>query len=324
VVNARTRSRVALLVVVSAAWATLARAEPSAADQAAAETLFGDARKLMADGKFSEACPKLEESQRLDPAPGTEFNLGDCYEHVGKTASAWAHFLNVAAAAKSANMADREKGARERASAVEARLVRLSVQADGPPPDLVITRDGAAIGRPQWGVPVPVDPGPHRITASAPGKKTWESTVEVGAELVAVVVPPLADLGQQTAPTGGSPSDEPHPGRTQRVLAVAVVGLGVAGLAVGTVFGLKDKSKLDDASAHCTGNRCDATGVTLRDQAIKAGNVSTILFTAGLVALAGGAVLWFTAPSSLAPRSTLAVTPVLAASGAGAALAGSW
>src|SRR4051794_26464548 len=82
---------------------------PSAQDQAAAEGLFNDAKKLVADGKFADACPKFEESQRLDPAPGTQFNLAECYEHIGRTASAWALFLGVAQLAKSAGMQDREK-----------------------------------------------------------------------------------------------------------------------------------------------------------------------------------------------------------------------
>src|SRR5262245_52463521 len=38
---------------------------------AAAEALFEVGRDLMKDKKYSEACPKLKESLRLDPAVGT-------------------------------------------------------------------------------------------------------------------------------------------------------------------------------------------------------------------------------------------------------------
>ncbi len=43
--------------------------------KAVAEQLFNQARDLMKAGAFSEACPKLEASLKLDPATGTLFNL---------------------------------------------------------------------------------------------------------------------------------------------------------------------------------------------------------------------------------------------------------
>jgi hypothetical protein len=282
----------------------------------------------MADGKYGDACPKLEESQRLDPAPGTQFNLGDCYEHLGRNASAWALFLNVAAAAKSAGLSDREKTARERALAAEAKLVKLSVQAPNAPSGMEITRDGVVVGRPQWGVPVPVDPGTHRIVASAPGKKPWERTVDISAESIVVEVPGLADAAaSSSAPSDAAPHEPEHPGRTQRMLAIVAAGVGVIGIGVGSAFGLKDKSKLDDSTSHCRGNACDAEGVSLRSDAIAAGNVSTAMFTVGILALAGGGVLWFTAKSADAPpaqTTALRVSPTFTTSGGGATLVGAW
>ena len=59
-----------------------------ASDKAAAEALFDQGVRLMKQNNFAEACPKLEESDRIDPAVGTLLYLGECYERVGKTASA--------------------------------------------------------------------------------------------------------------------------------------------------------------------------------------------------------------------------------------------
>src|SRR5271154_1822433 len=70
-----------------------------ASSKAAAQALFEEARQLMIDGKFGEACPKLEESERLDPGAGTLLNLGHCYEKNGQTASAWVTYKDAANAA---------------------------------------------------------------------------------------------------------------------------------------------------------------------------------------------------------------------------------
>src|SRR5438034_1147130 len=72
-----------------------ARAQSSEA-KAAAEASFEEARQLVLAGHFAEACPKLEASQRLDPAPGTELNLADCYEKTDRFASAWGMFQQAA------------------------------------------------------------------------------------------------------------------------------------------------------------------------------------------------------------------------------------
>ena len=103
------------------------RADASLADKAAAQSLFDEGRKLMSAGKYAEACPKLAESQKLDPGVGTQFHLSDCYEKLGQTASAWAGFLEAASSTKSMGQGDREKVARDRAAALAPRLSKLTI-----------------------------------------------------------------------------------------------------------------------------------------------------------------------------------------------------
>ena len=157
---------------------TAEAAEPRSGDPAAAQALFYEARALMKDGKYAVACSKLEESLRLDYGIGTEFNLADCNEKTGKLATAWSGFLSVASAAKAQNQAQREKVARDRAKALEPRLPKLAIEVPSPAqPGLEVKRDGVVIGSASWGTPVPVDPGSHRVSASAPGKLPWEGAV---------------------------------------------------------------------------------------------------------------------------------------------------
>jgi hypothetical protein len=291
-----------------------ARAEASLADKAAAQSLFDEGRKLMSAGKFAEACPKLAESQKLDPGVGTQFHLADCYEKMGQTASAWAGFLEAASAAKSMGQTDREKVARDRAAALAPRLSKLTITSSDTTSlaGLEIKRDGTSVGQALWGTAIPVDPGSHVIEVSAPGKKPWQATAKVEGDKASVVVtiPPLEDApAPAPASTGeATRADVSSAGASRRTLGLVVAGVGVVGLGVGTVFVLKAKSNNDDSLGHCNTadkNSCDQTGVDLRNSARSAGDVATVAIGVGAAALVAGCVLYFTAPSGDKPRALL-------------------
>lgn len=80
-------------MLLAAAIAPAAAAQAGGGDKAVAQALFTEALKLMKSGAHAEACPKLEKSQELDPGMGTQFRLAECYEGVGRIASAWALFV---------------------------------------------------------------------------------------------------------------------------------------------------------------------------------------------------------------------------------------
>lgn len=288
---------IAAMVVTGLSPAS-AQAAPTAAEEAAAQALFDEGRRLLEAGQYESACPKLEESDRLAPGIGTKFHLADCNERLGRTATAWAGFLATAAAARSMGQTAREDAARDRARALEPRLARLVVEvptaarASG----LTITRDGLPVGSGQWGAAIPVDPGSHVVDASAPGKAPWHADVRVdtAGALGRITVPPLAE-GPPSA--SGGDGMEADPGRTQRVVGLVVGGAGLVGVGVGAVFGLQAISKYDQSEPFCTGNVCKREGLDLRDASSRAGNNATLAFVAGGVATALGVVLYFTAPS---------------------------
>jgi hypothetical protein len=306
-----TMTLLALVTSVST-HATTARAQ-EAADKAAAEALFDEGRKLMAAGDFEEACPKLEASQRLDPGVGTMLNLADCHEKSGRTASAWAQFREAISAAHKAGSLEREEIARSRARELESKLSYLTIET-WKGQKVQVTRDGTAVDEAVLGSAIPVDPGEHVISAAAVGKRSWSTTVQVGptADRVSVAVPILPDeqggASGVAPPAGGEPTPPATTSgsiSTQRVLAIATGAVGVVGLGLGVGFGLKAASKWDDAKSRCTPypNNCDAQSAHLADAAKSSATVSTIAFAVGVAGIAGGLVLWLTAPKHSAERS---------------------
>lgn len=286
------------LVTCAIALLLTASAKARADDATTADKLFEEANALAAAGRYADACPKLAESQRIEPAVGTQFNLADCREHLGHTATAFALFSDVARIARAAGKFERERLAKARAAALEPRLARIRIAVTAPAPGLEIKIDDVVIPRERWGSPFPIDPGHHRIDASAPSRTSWNGATETTASTVAdVEVPELVD------PTPPAPAVVRPPSSTQRTIAIAVAGAGVAGIAVGAIAGAMSISARSSAEEACPSAtyafRCPtAQGTDHWNSATSAGNVSTVGFVIGGVALAGAAVLWFTAPSS--------------------------
>ena len=315
-----------LFAVSSVAMPRYAQAEPTAADKAAAETLFVDARKLLAAGKYAEACKGFAESQRLDPGVGTLLNLGVCYEKLGRTASAWSTYREAAAAARAANQSAREKSARRAADTLEPKLPKLTIVVAGieTNPRLEVRRDGAVVPASLWGMSVAIDPGEHLFEASSPGYKPWQSrlvaeagkpvTVNVPAlepepKAARAAVVPVKSKGESAAASKQPASDAARASSglgAQRVAALVVGGAGLIGTAVGGYFAVRAQATYKAANCDPL-NFCSEQGIADRNLAFGRARSATYATTGGLVALAAGVVLWITAPS--APSTNAAGDP---------------
>jgi hypothetical protein len=288
-------------------------AQPGGQDVATAQALFEDGKRLMQQGKYEEACPKLVESQRLDPGGGTLLAIGLCHEGQGKTATAWADFNLALGQARKDGRADREQTATEHIKALEPKLVRVRITVAQKVDGLEVKRDGALVGEAQWGTPLPIDPGDHLFEATAPTKEKWSQTVPVRGEgqTVDVKVPPLTDAPlssvippstpqkkEETPPPKKKDGDDENDGSSQRLWGGVVGGIGLVGIVVGSVFGLSARSQWNEAVDLCKTNPCtNKDGIEKGKDAGGAADASTVFFVVGGVALAAGAVLWFTAPS---------------------------
>jgi hypothetical protein len=300
------RASAMLFAVLIVALPSVARAEPTPEEKARARSLFDEGRALMAEARWPEARARLEGALAILPGKGIEYNLAICYEKLERFASAWALYREVAAVARDEGDGDRERLARSRADAVAPRVSRLTVVVAHPVDGLVVTKDGAPVASGSWGTPVPVDAGEHLLRADAPGHESWEAKIAVAvAGSASADVPELAVI--HDAPIAPVIVTPPPPERVaprarplggQRIAALAVGGVGVASIVGGTFFLVRSVSRYGDANAYCNSDdKCtDTRGVTLRDDAIRDGNIATIAYAAGAGALVGAALLYWLAP----------------------------
>jgi hypothetical protein len=320
------RRLLAAIVVAGALASPLARA--SGDDVATAQVLFDEGRRRIAEHDYAGGCPKLFESQRLAPAPGTEFNLADCWEHVGKLASSWAAFLDVAEETHRRGEADRERVARERASALAPRLGRVVV--DVPPlrrvDHLEVQRDGEIVGDALWGIAVPVDAGEHRVEARAPGRSSWSTVVAAqDGQTVSVTIPELpAALRLGDAPEPGPPLSSALPPdkhaptsapsaapAAARTVSYVMIGASVLLASVGA-FGIV--SRQNEISNYNADASCPGMGAAtqpghcsnLMNAASTWSTVAVVGFVSAGLALAGGVTLWLVAPSPKAAATAAA------------------
>ena len=319
------KTALALGLVTCALVASADAGAQQAATTGTATVLFDEAVALMVKDKYAEACPKLARSNELSPNGGTLFALAECYEKNKQIASAWVTYKEAAIRASAAQRTEAEKKATEGAERLAPNVSRLTVRVvpeAAALPGLAITLDGRPVAKAEWGVATPIDPGPHKIQASAPGRLPITRDVAFDA-VAAQKVLAIPVLEKEPPKPVAVPAQDPSTGRTQRVLGLVVGGVGLAGIAVGTIFGLSAQSKNDDAAGHCReGNVCDADGIRLDQEGRDDATISTIAFIAGGTLAAGGLVLFLTAPRAEKPASTVGMMGVRGTPGGAAVTLG--
>jgi hypothetical protein len=179
------------------------------------------------------------------------------------------------------------------------------------------------------GTSLPLDPGVHTIEAVAPRKKAWSTSIDARPGVESTVqIPTLEDEPlqpvappEQATPApvakATTPPEAPR-GSTRRAAAVVVGGVGLAGLAVGSVFGVLAITKERSARDVCPDAACRTQdGVGAHDAARTDAAISTVAFVAGAALTAGGVALLLTAPND-------STSAWLRAGPRGVALEGRW
>jgi hypothetical protein len=280
----------------------------------------------------------------LYASPGILLNLGDCYDKIGRTASAWTEFGEAAAAAGRVHRNDQVSEARRRQAAAEPKLTRLAIRVASPVAGLAITRDDSEVASAALGEAIPVDPGTHQVRAEAPGYESWRTSVVASTpgQTITVDVPALTATPAQPAPppaaestpTGGAAPaafvDNAPARRRSHTVDWALVGGGVVvGIAGGVLWdiGARHAAAANYSYTYAPANTRDKQLATATSD-YKAALTPYYIGIAGVIA--GGAaatagVLLLTVGSGRA-RATgaLRASPWMSASGGGLQVAGGW
>jgi hypothetical protein len=264
-------------------------------DKMRAEALFREGREALAKGDYASACELLSRSNDLDPAPGTQLNLGECEAVRGRVATAYFLFRRVEQHLDPNDI--RAPIARSKREAAELRVPKLVIKLpDNAPPDSRVYMGGRIFTPEELREPLIVDPGIVEITVTASGhnNNTMRVLLEE-AKITSVVIAPLPAPIVTTAPTHPQgPGASQPPLQQSRVYApapqrersptskagAAFLGVGIGSSLLGGVTGILTLGAKSTNSAHCDAitRSCDSVGRAAANR----GEILSALTVAGL------------------------------------------
>lgn len=313
----------AALIAVVLAGSTVAYADA----KSEAILLFDQGLKEMKAGQFDKACNSFERSIATYSDSGTKGSLAKCYEKLGRLASSWKLWRELADLAPSGDL---RRDAAAQAAKLEPKIGRYVIKLTRPPTDLAVTINGSPTKLTD--VPVPIDAGGVIVRAYAAGRKDWSTELAAtDGNVLTIEIPELAKaevvVHKDPEPIKIKPPPPPAPSHTRAYVGLGLVGVGAGAIVGGVVFGLKANRAFGDAQDLCGGSvdNCIADRVgdaqEKVDDARSAGTLSTVMFVAGGAAIAGGLVLYLTAPKAT-EKQQMTVRPLATPSTAGLVISG--
>lgn len=302
-------------------------------NEAIAESLFIEGKQLYSEQKYAEACQKLAQSHKADPAGGTVLLLAMCNEQLGKTATAWAKYGEAVAMARRDGRADRAQKAQESMDALAQQLcyAKVALEPDASAtPSMEFVLDDAQIPL-LIDARVPMDPGSHRLLVRAKGYQPWvhEFQIKDPGSVVTIMVPALKPAPEEAparntaSPTGQPqyprdmasvnqpPALEPRSAGTARSVGWVVGGVGLVAAGIGGYFAVKASSLDKKANDRCPTVSCsDGQAVEWNKDALRDAQVSTWLVGLGAAAVVtGGAMVLFGGSDGPSISTTAMATP---------------
>ncbi len=321
---------IATLLTVLVAAPTFVYAQDNAANQAAAQGLFDEAMRLFGQEDFNSACNKFEASLELVEGVGTRGKLAECYEKLGRTASAWAAYREVAVLAGRSGQTRRQEVAAQRAAKLKPLLsyLTISLRTHSDIPGLKMTRNGSPVVSGSFGTPIAVDPGSYEIVTSAPGYETQKTTIDVGVTssqniIIDGLIQSRVDASNTdlTQVTIEPPRDE----STGKLIGLTTLGVGTLTVFGGVFLGLSAKGDYNsafDSNACGTDNLCTPAGKKTVEDARSKANIATILSVSGFAIAGVGTYLWFRSRNKEREQQAVHLIPTITTESTGLSILG--
>jgi hypothetical protein len=299
-----------------------ASADPTEAELRAARQLFLDAEKDEQAQLWSEALGKLQRVSQVKLTAGVRFHLALCWEHTGKLAMALDGYTTAGAQARAENAQDVLRLVGTKIAELSLRVPRLTLHVIPDVADTAVTLDGAKLQPTTIGTVMPVEPGQHRVEATAPNRppaavefivrEREQRTLEI--KLLEPVPAPAAAPAPAPAPTQApTPAPAPAPDTTLPATApvdmprspghtgaiVATIGAAVLAGGGAGAFLVADKAHSDAATQcaqiHSTAaDACDSLKNNVRRWDFTAAGEWIAASAIGAVAI----ILWTHRPAS--------------------------
>jgi hypothetical protein len=280
----------------------LATGVPDAATRA--EQLIQEGVDLRTEGREREALDKFREAHRLQPSPRAQAQMGLAAKSLRLYVEAERHLVDALAAPNDPWIAQGREALELALRVVSRQLASLVVRSNVTGAALLV--DGTPVAELPLQAPVRVPAGAARIEVRAPGHSPSlvdatlpaERTTEVTLDLVRQAVPVAPPRATVRAPVERPAT----PSASLRPWAYLSGGVGLAGLGVGTVFGLMAVSEKQAQDEQCPNGVCTSAEGEQHNADGKAyATVATIAFAAGAVGVGAAVVLWLLEPNT--PRT---------------------
>lgn len=304
---------VAASLIALAAAGHAPRAEAQTPEQLEqARTLFREGLALSAASNFAAALAKFQAVAQVKMTAQVAFNIAECQERLGKLVAALGNYRLALQSATETGASEVVREAPGRITSLEERIPKLTIERGARAEAAVIALDGVEIGAAQIGVPIPVDPGPHAVTALVGGKEVARETItldEAASESVRIAVPAAAsaDAPVDDAPQAGERA--PRDGGSSKTPGMVVASLGAVSLGVGVTMLALRQGTIGELDALCGGDTSCPASAQAEGRAIVARGriytgVAEVTIPLGVIGVVTGVVLLATSGSKASEPAT--------------------
>jgi hypothetical protein len=269
---------------------------------------FASGKKAYTAKNFEQAVSELQASLDIVNSPNARLELARTLRDGDRPQEAWTEYGRViqdatTLAATEPRYSSTADAAKNERADIEAKLAFVTVTVANAPDGATLKVGGRDIPQPQWALPIWVYPGAVDVVLSdASGKELARKAVSavvgqktpVALDAKPAVVAPLPPSADDK-PDFSKPQAAPPPTSSRKGLrpySYIAGGVGVAGLAVFTIFGVMSSSDYSDLQSSCKNGLCPSSksGEISNGQTFQ--TVANVGLVVGIVGVAAGATLF--------------------------------